>query len=39
MGEQDAILCPYCATRFCFDPRLGASEAEPPDSPFDPDPE
>ena len=23
MGEQDAILCPYCATRFRFDPRPG----------------
>jgi uncharacterized Zn-finger protein len=22
MGEADTILCPYCATRFCFDPRL-----------------
>ena len=40
MGEQDAILCPYCATRFRFDPRLGPSEADPPDSLFvDPDPE
>jgi uncharacterized Zn-finger protein len=32
MGEQDAILCPYCATRFRFDPRLGPWEADPPDS-------
>jgi hypothetical protein len=38
MGEQDAILCPYCATRFRFDPRLRPSEADPPDSLFvDPD--
>jgi len=38
MGEQDVILCPYCATRFRFDPRLGPSEADPPDSLFvDPD--
>ena len=38
MGEQDAILCPYCATRFRFDPRLGPSEADTPDSLFvDPD--
>jgi hypothetical protein len=22
MGEADTILCPYCATRFRFDPRL-----------------
>ena len=34
MGEQNAILCPYCATRFRFDPRLGPSEADPPDSLF-----
>ena len=38
MGEQDAILCFYCATRFRFDPRLRPSEADPPDSLFvDPD--
>jgi hypothetical protein len=37
-GEQDAILCPYCATRFRFDLRLRPSEADPPDSVFvDPD--
>ncbi len=34
MAEQAAILCPYCATRFRFDPRLGAFEAEPSDSLF-----
>jgi uncharacterized Zn-finger protein len=34
MGEADTILCPYCGTRFRFDPRLTASEAEPPDSLF-----
>jgi uncharacterized Zn-finger protein len=39
MGDQDAILCPYCATRFHFDPRLGPRESDPPDSLFvDPDP-
>ena len=32
MGEADTILCPYCATRFRFDPRLTASDADPPDS-------
>jgi uncharacterized Zn-finger protein len=38
MGEQDALPCPYCATRFRFDPRLRPSEADPPDSLFlDPD--
>ena len=36
MGEADMILilCPYCATRFRFDPRLTASDADPPDSYF-----
>jgi uncharacterized Zn-finger protein len=34
MGEADTILCPYCATRFCLDPRLTASNADPPDSYF-----
>jgi uncharacterized Zn-finger protein len=34
MGQQHAILCPYCGTRFRFDPRLGPSEADPPDSLF-----
>jgi uncharacterized Zn-finger protein len=34
MGEADTILCPYCATRFRFDPRLTASDADPPDSFF-----
>ena len=39
MGDQDAILCPYCATRFRFDPRLGPRESDPPGSLFvDPDP-
>jgi P-type Cu+ transporter len=34
MGEADTILCPYCATRFRFDPRLTPLDAEPPDSFF-----
>jgi uncharacterized Zn-finger protein len=34
MGQADTILCPYCATRFRFDPRLTASDADPPDSFF-----
>jgi hypothetical protein len=34
MGEADTILCPYCATRFRFDPRLIPLDAEPPDSFF-----
>jgi uncharacterized Zn-finger protein len=32
MGEADTILCLYCATPFRFDPRLTASDADPPDS-------
>ena len=35
MGEADAILCPYCGTRFRFDPRLTPLDADPPDSLFD----
>jgi uncharacterized Zn-finger protein len=34
MGEADTILCPYCATRFRFDPRLMPLDADPPDSIF-----
>jgi uncharacterized Zn-finger protein len=35
IGEQDtSMLCPYCATRFRFDPGLDPSEADPPDSVF-----
>src|ERR1700757_1192671 len=34
MGEADSILCPYCATRFRFDPRLTPLDADPPDSFF-----
>jgi uncharacterized Zn-finger protein len=29
MGDHDAILCPYCATSFRFDPRLAPSAADP----------
>src|ERR1700720_3727620 len=32
MGEADTILCPYCGTRFRFDPRLTPLDAEPPGS-------
>jgi len=31
MGEADAIACPYCATRFRFNPRLTPFEADPSD--------
>jgi uncharacterized Zn-finger protein len=34
MGDQDAILCPYCSTRFRFDPQLAPFEADPPDTLF-----
>jgi uncharacterized Zn-finger protein len=34
MGEADTILCPYCGTRFRFDPRFAPLDAEPPDSLF-----
>jgi len=34
MGEADTILCPYCGTRFRFDPRLAPLKADPPDSFF-----
>jgi hypothetical protein len=34
MGEVDTIPCPYCGTRFRFDPRLTPLEAEPTDSLF-----
>jgi uncharacterized Zn-finger protein len=34
MGKEDSILCPYCATRYRYDPRLGPFEADPHDSLF-----
>jgi uncharacterized Zn-finger protein len=34
MGAADTILCPYCGTRFRFDPRLKPFDADPPDSLF-----
>ncbi len=34
MGNDDTILCPYCATRFRFDLRLAPLESDPPDSLF-----
>lgn len=29
MGAQDGILCPYCATRYRFDPALERTAAYP----------
>ena len=38
MGDADTILCPYCATLFRYDSRLGPRQADPPDCVFsDPD--
>jgi uncharacterized Zn-finger protein len=34
MGDDDTILCPYCATRYRFDPKLALFESEPRDSIF-----
>lgn len=34
MGNQDSILCPYCATRYRYDPRLSPFEADPHESIF-----
>ena len=34
MAAADTILCPYCGTRFRFDPRLAPLNADPPDSFF-----
>ena len=34
MAEAGTILCPYCGTRFRFDPRLTPLDANPPDSFF-----
>jgi uncharacterized Zn-finger protein len=31
MGDNDTILCPYCAVLFRYDRRLGPGEADPPD--------
>jgi hypothetical protein len=34
MRGADIIRCPYCSTRFRFDPRLTPLDADPPDSVF-----
>ena len=40
MGEQDTIICPYCATRYRHDPKLAPLDADPQDCLFvDPDAE
>lgn len=30
MGADNQILCPYCSTLYVFDPRLKATETDPP---------
>ena len=34
MGAADTIICPYCATLFRYDARLGPRQADPPDCVF-----
>jgi uncharacterized Zn-finger protein len=34
MGDQETILCPYCATRYRYDSRLAPFEADPQDCLF-----
>ena len=34
MGTDNMVLCPYCATLFRYDERLGSREADPPDCVF-----
>lgn len=31
MGDEDEILCPYCATRYRFEPSFSATQTDPPD--------
>jgi uncharacterized Zn-finger protein len=35
MGGENTILCPYCTTRYSYDPRLTRFEADPLDCLFD----
>jgi len=34
MGDRNTILCPYCVTRYRYDPRFPPFEADPRDSLF-----
>ena len=36
MGGDDEAICPYCSTVFRHDPALGAKEARPPGSVYNP---
>jgi len=35
MGDEDEILCPYCATQYQFDPLFEDTETDPPGCLFD----
>ncbi len=35
MGDDDSILCPYCATKYIYRPFLGRHETEPPGNFFE----
>ncbi len=35
MGDDDSILCPYCATKYFYYPHLGRHETEPPGNFFE----
>jgi uncharacterized Zn-finger protein len=30
MGDGSELVCPYCSTLYRYDPRLGATESDPP---------
>lgn len=35
IGDDASILCPYCATKYIYRPRLGRHETEPPGNIFE----
>ncbi len=37
MGLANEIFCPYCSTKFVFDKKLSAGEAEPLEAIYQPD--
>ena len=37
MGDDDSILCPYCATKYIYRPHLGRHETKPPGNFFEDD--
>ncbi len=34
MGDDDAMVCPYCSTLYRYEPALGATETYPPGALF-----